>query len=174
MTYPIYRVVQPPGVIRWPSLGTTSTPSTATHARFVRWDVWTPQTKVIRWDSRGTVGGTPAPSDVIRNFSLREWRQWRKPEDEAELQRRGLEQISAEVIDDVASRQAGDPRQDDQQRLEELRGELRLKGLEMRSAHIEALNEHREALIREELRAWFQKRQNDENAALLLILAACA
>lgn len=122
----------------------------------------------------GFFGAIETTPDAVRNFSLREWRQWRRPEDEQELQKRGLEPAAAEVIDDVAARQAADARLDDQQRLEELRGELRLKGLEMRSAHIEALNEHRAALIREELQAIFRKQQDDRDIAALLILAASA
>lgn len=115
-----------------------------------------------------------AQPDVIRNFSLREWRKWRKPEDEENLRRLGLEAAAAEVIDDVAERQSADYRQDDQQRLDELRGELELRGLEMRSAHIDALNRHRDQLIRDELRRLFQQRQDDEDMEILLILAAFA
>ena len=114
--------------------------------------------------------GQPAPS----NFSLRDWRKWHRPEDEQELQRRGLEPESAQIIDDVATRQAADYRQDDQQRLEELRGELRLRGLEMRSAHIEALNEHRAQLIRDELQRLFRQRQDDADVEFLLLMAASA
>lgn len=117
-------------------------------------------------------GDSPTPdTDPIRNFSLREWRKWHRPEDEAELARRGLEPVAAEVIDDVAARQAADARLDDQQRLEELRGELALRGLELRSAHIEALNEHRSALIREELTRLFRQRQDERDIAAILLLA---
>ena len=116
--------------------------------------------------------GAGVEVNVTRNFSLREWRQWHRPEDEAELNRRGLEAKAAEVIDDVATRQIADSRLDDQQRLDELRGELRLKGLEMRSAHIEALNEHREAFLLAELQMLFRRRQDDDDIAVLMILAA--
>jgi hypothetical protein len=119
-----------------------------------------------------STGGTPSTPDPIRNFSLREWRQWHRPEDEQELKRRGIEPKAAEVIDDVAERQAADPRLDDQQRLEELRGELRLKGLEMRSNHIAELNEHRERLIQDELRRIFRQRQDDADIAAILLLAS--
>lgn len=91
MTYPIYRVVQPPGVIRWPSLGTTSTPSTAKHARFLRWDVWTPQTKVIRWDSYGSRQITPVTvaTDQASNWQANYWKNKSKAdrENEAMLER---------------------------------------------------------------------------------------
>lgn len=114
--------------------------------------------------------GQPAPS----NFSLREWGKWHRPEVEAELRKRGLEPESAQIIDDVATRQAADSRQDDQQRLEELRGELLLRGLEMRSAHIEALNEHRAQIIREELQRLFRERQENADIEFLLLIAASA
>ena len=55
--------------------------------------------------------------------------------------------LPARIIEDVAARQAADYRLDDQQRMEELRGELRLQNIEMESVHLEALNARREEVI---------------------------
>lgn len=82
--------------------------------------------------------------------------------------------ILPEIIEDVAARQAGDPRLDDRQRIEELAGELKLRGLEMKSAHIEALNLRREQIILGELQAIFRQQQDDRDIAVLLMLAASA
>lgn len=124
-------------------------------------------------DSFSIVGSVNAVNqDVIRNFSLKNWREWHKPEDELSAFQVGLE--AAQIIADVAEQQAADFRLDDQQRAEELRTELLLRGLEMRAAHIEALNEYRAKMVRDELRALFQQRQDDEDMEVLLVLAALA
>lgn len=89
----------------------------------------------------------------------------------------GIELAEAQVIADVAERQAASharQRLDEQQRLDELRGELELRGLEMQSAHIEAMNAERERLIHveigERMRAALLEQQN--NAVLTLLMLA--
>ena len=94
---------------------------------------------------------------------------------EREKVERSAELRAAEqVIADVAARQAADYRLDDAQRQQELQGELRIRGIEMRSAHLEALSAQREKIIRDELQALFRKRQDDEDIAVLFLLAGSA
>lgn len=119
-----------------------------------------------------TVLASTTDSSPIRNFSLKEWRKWRRPQDDEELARRGLDAESAEIIDDVALRQAEDTRLDEQQKLDELRGELRLRRIELKTAHIEALNERRAEILREEIGRLLRLRmQNEEDTIILLMLA---
>ena len=87
---------------------------------------------------------------------------------------RAAELKAEQVIADVAARQAADYRLDDEQRQQELQGELRLRGIEMRSAHLEALNARREQIIRDELQVLFRQRQDDEDIAVLFLLAGSA
>lgn len=89
----------------------------------------------------------------------------------------GILPEAALVIEDVAARQAAAHKQnrlDEQQRLEELAGELKLRGLEMQSEHIRAMNEERERLIHAEIGARLRAVQlgrDNENMAILLMLA---
>lgn len=124
----------------------------------------------------GATTPTPPPTpnrDVIRNFSLGEWRRWHKPEEE--LKKRGLTEEAADVVAEVAARQAetdAQHRLDEQQRLDELRGEMRLRGIELESAHIKALNEERERLIHAEIAAFSAaiKLNSDNNDAIILMM----
>ena len=119
--------------------------------------------------------GGPVAADDIRNFSLRNWRKWRRPDDDRKRERLGLTPEAAEVIADVAARQADDLRRDEQQRIDELRGEMLLRGLEMQSRHLQALNRERERLIDAEIARRIQavaKARAEDDAALVLILAA--
>ena len=124
----------------------------------------------------GDYGGAPPPppppavADVISNFSLRGWRKWHRPEDERHLTDLGITPAAAEIIADVAEQQAGRLRLDEQQRLAHLRGEMRLRGLEMQTRHIEALNAERGRLIDAEIGKMLKLLQdNNERITLLLI-----
>ena len=120
----------------------------------------------------GDFFNTPSvTADVIRNFSLKEWRNWRRPEDDAELERIGIERDAAETIDAVAERQVAKSQLDEQKRLDELRGELALRQVEMRSIHIEALNARREQILRDEI-GRILRAKVDEEATLVLMLMA--
>ena len=77
-----------------------------------------------------------------------------------------------EIINDVALRQAEDVRLDEHQRIEELQGELRLRGLSIERRHIEALNRLRALLI--EAEGARMRAQRDEGDAILLTLIAAA
>ena len=89
------------------------------------------------------------------------------------LERLRLDQPkAAEVIQEVAARQAEDAHLDEQQKLDELRAEMRLHGLEMRTQHLAALNAERERLINAEISARIQSLVDAENATLLLMMAS--
>lgn len=123
----------------------------------------------------GFFGAVTPEADDLRNFSLRNWRKWRRPADEERRRKVGLSVPEAEVIADVAARQADDLARDEQQRIDELRGELKLRGLEMRSRHLQMLNVERGRLIDAELARRLQaisKARADDETALVLILAA--
>ena len=113
-------------------------------------------------------------ADVIRNFSLREWRQWHRPKDEEQLERLGITPQSAEIIADVAVRQVKDLRLDEQQRLDELRGEMRLRGLEMESLHLQVLNAERERLINAEIASKLRLIQDNNDTVLLMLMVVAA
>lgn len=63
-------------------------------------------------------------------------------------------------------------RLDAQQRIEELRGELRLQGIEMESRHLAALNERRQALIDAEIGIRIKAKMEAEEMAILMLIAA--
>lgn len=111
----------------------------------------------------------------IRNFSLREWRRWHRPEHEQEFRKLGISEEAADVVAEVAARQAEADEQhrlDEQQRLDELMGEMLLKGIQLESAHIKALNDERERLIHAEIAAFRDAIQldADNNNTLALLL----
>lgn len=129
------------------------------------------------WALSWTRGGTPpAPqADVIRNFSLREWRRWRRPQDDEQLKNLGIEPQAAEIIADVAARQASETegaRLDDQQRLDELLGELLLRGIEIETQHVNALNAERQQLIDNEIKNRLRLLANNRDLLALLLIAA--
>ena len=90
-----------------------------------------------------------------------------------EREKLGIDGEESAIIDSIAARQAKDLRLDEQQRLDELRGELQLRRIEMRSSHIEFLNVQRQHLIDEEIRTYlYAMQQKHEDEAMLLIIAA--
>lgn len=121
----------------------------------------------------------PAPDvipDVIRNFSLRDWRKWHRPEDERELRKLRLTPAVAEVIAQVAERQAQQLDLDEQQRLEELTRELELKRLKFQGRYLEVLNTQRQQLIDEEIGRLMGEKQAaaqrlEEEAILLFLMS---
>lgn len=120
--------------------------------------------------------GDVAVAPAIRNFSLREWRQWHRPEDEKRLHELKLTPAVAEVIAEVAERQARQLDLDEQQRLEELTRELELKGLRWQGRYLELLNAEREQLIDAEIGRLIQERQaamqrREEEVILLLLMS---
>lgn len=113
--------------------------------------------------------------DVIRNFSLRDWRKWHRPEDERELRKLRITPAVAEVIAEVAERQAEQLDLDEQQRLEELTRKLELKGLQWHGRYLELLNAQRQQLIDEEIGRLMRQKQaeaqrRDEEAILLFLM----
>lgn len=135
--------------------------------------LWTPST----FSPGLTPPIPPAPdvvTDVIRNFSLLEWRKWHRPEDERELRKLRITPAVAEVIAQVAERQAQALDLDEQQRLEELTRELELKKLKFQGRYLELLNTQRQLLIDQEIATLMQQKQaalqRMEEEAILLFL----
>lgn len=112
-------------------------------------------------------------TDVIRNFSLDSWRKWHRPEDEKHLSELGITPAAAEIIASVAERQAKDLERDEQQRIDELNGEMRARKLEMRSGHLRALNIERQRLIDAEIAKLMKLsiEREDEEVVLMLLAA---
>lgn len=109
-------------------------------------------------------GAAPAPSqDVIRNFSLKNWRRWVRKEEE-------IEEEAAVVIEAVALRQAEALPHDAQQRFEELERELILAGVEWDTRYLEALNTLRERLIEEEIGKRLRIKQQNEQTLIAMML----
>jgi hypothetical protein len=123
-----------------------------------------------------TVFDTNCPTDtsVIRNFSLREWRRWHKPEHRRCLEELDLEPDAADVIADVAERQVQDLHLDEQQRFDELKGEMLLRGIEMQTKHLEALNRERELLLNAEIGERLKKLSDERDAMIMLMLIAAS
>ena len=116
--------------------------------------------------------GAVVSGDVIRNFSLREWRRWRRDESEKELKQKVPEK-AAKVIADVATRQAEGLRLDEQQRLEELTRGLELEGIQWDKRYLELLNTQRQQLIDAEIGRLLRQKadlQSQEEASILLLL----
>lgn len=117
-------------------------------------------------------------TDGSSNFSLSRWQKWHRPEDERELRKLRLTPAVAEVIAQVAERQAQALDLDEQQRLEELTRELELKRLKFQGRYLEVLNIQRQQLIDEEIgRLMGEKQaaaQRLEEEAILLFLMTIA
>ena len=90
------------------------------------------------------------------------------------LRRSILHGLEAEVVFEVAQRQADTLGLDELQRKEELLAEMRLRGLEARALHFEELARQREALIDAEIARRIQAIYNAdlEAVAMLIIIAA--
>ena len=124
----------------------------------------------------GTGGAAPIPvaTEVIRNFSLREWRQWKR-DDEADTKRPAISEAAAQVIEAVALRQSQEfeqSRLDDAQRVEELHRELQARGIEYERVYFEALAAERERLIDAELQQRLRLEMDNRDAVVALLLMA--
>ena len=75
------------------------------------------------------------------------------------------------IIEDVAARQAEDLRLNEQQRLEELAGELRLAGISYQSTYLALLNQERERRIDAEIGRRIRALQNENEIRISLLLA---
>jgi hypothetical protein len=87
-------------------------------------------------------------------------------------QRFGLEDETAKIILDIASRQAESLERDSQKRFEELNRELKLKDIEWDRKYLEALNAERERLIDAEIALRLRQKLDDEEVLMLLALMA--
>ena len=99
-----------------------------------------------------------------------------RPRTKEQLRRsRVLHDLEADVVFEVAQRQAEALDLDDLQRKEELLAEMRLRGIETRALHFEELARQREALIDAEIARRIQAIYNaDLEAAAMLIMIAAA
>ena len=76
--------------------------------------------------------------------------------------------LAFEVIETVAFRQSKHLHLDEQQRFDELAGELKLHGLELEAKHLEYLNNRREALISAEIGKLLRIRIEEEEIFMML------
>lgn len=80
-----------------------------------------------------------------------------------------------EIIAQVAAQQAARLEQDAQKQLDELRGELKLRNLELERGYLEALAEEREALMDAEISERLAaKLKRDREALMFLVMVAAA
>lgn len=96
----------------------------------------------------------------------------RRTPEELRRERVRLGILPEQIIENVALRQTENLRLDEQQRFEELQGELRLQGIEMESAHLAVLNARREQLINAEIARRIMAKMDEEAVILLLFMAA--
>lgn len=82
--------------------------------------------------------------------------------------------LESEVIESVAARQVADLHLDEIQRRQELEGELRLRGVEFEIRHLEELNARRQTMIDAEIAMRLREIMANDEAALVIILAASA
>lgn len=95
----------------------------------------------------------------------------RGPSKEQTRRSRILFGIEQEVIESVAQRQVEHTGLDEQQKLDELRGELQLRDIALESRHIHALSEERERRIDLEIAHLFRLKREEDDMAVLKLLA---
>lgn len=78
----------------------------------------------------------------------------------------------APLIQELAYRQSQDLTRDDEQRFEELERELEIQGIEWQARYLEALNVQRERLIEQEIGALLRAKLQEDEAMLLIVVAA--
>lgn len=171
---------------------TSATVVTVTLSAFAAYDITATETITVTVPASALVTsltpvvGTPtftvsavAPPSVstdIRNFEEhRERERLGLPRRSliAQIKDYGIEEPAAEVIAAVAVRQA-QALPDEQQRLDELQGELQLAGLQIESRYIEALNLERERLMDAEIGQRLRAMQQDNANRIILMLMALA
>lgn len=113
------------------------------------------------------VGVPPPPSGGYPSHD-------RGPTPEQTRQSRVRFGLETEVIEAVAARQVADLHLDEIQRRQELEGELRLRGIEFETRHLEELNARRQEMIGNEIAMRLRAIIANDEAALVIILAASA
>ena len=114
---------------------------------------------------------TPPPAVVIRpsgGYPSGD----RGPSKEQTRRSRVLFGLESEILESVAARQVVDLHLDDIQRRQELEGELRLRGIEFEIRHFEELNARRQAMIDAEIAQRLRKIMLDDEAAIVILIAA--
>ena len=94
------------------------------------------------------------------------------PTKEQKRRSRILHGLEVEIVEAVATRQAEALDLDAIQQQQELEGELRLRGIEAQIAHYEQLSRRRQALIDAEIAQRLHKIMLDDEAALVILIAA--
>ena len=108
-------------------------------------------------------GGKPYTGYETRQRTDRDIRRMRE-----EL---GLVERAAEIIEEVAQRQAASLVTDEQKRFEELARKLELERIGWEARYLELLNQRREYLIEREIAMHMQRKFLEEQNAILLLLA---
>jgi transcriptional regulator NrdR family protein len=119
-------------------------------------------------------GGGSSPSQGYGGHEQRRRTRRELAEDRARF---GIPQEAQDAISIVAKQQADRLETDAQKQLDELRGELKLRGLELESVYLQALAAEREALISAEIaRRLLEKlkKQDEEELMMFLLVAAAA
>ena len=84
------------------------------------------------------------------------------------------ERLEAErVVAEIAKRQAEKLELDAQKRFEELSRELQLRDIQWEASYLESLNTQRQKLIDAELYDRFKKFRDEQDIALLILMASC-
>jgi len=91
-----------------------------------------------------------------------------------ERERLGILPKAAQVISDVAARQAAAMRYDEQRYFEELSRELELQNIEFEGKYLEALNIQRGKLIDAEIGRLLKEKFDMEDAEMVLLLLAAS
>ena len=96
----------------------------------------------------------------------------RGPSERQKRRSRILHGLEAEIVSSVAYRQAQSLDPDEQKRIDELRGEMQLRGLEAQSLHYTALADYRQRLIDAEIGERLRRIQDEKDVIALLLFAA--
>ena len=128
----------------------------------------TPPTPVVPTVPSFPIGGGYPAQDQRTRKEVSEARKRLGLEDELSV----VEARAKAVIDLVAKRQAEALELDKQKQFDELSRELRLKGVELESVHLETLNLERERLISLEISTRLKLRLREEEELMMLVLMA--
>ena len=127
------------------------------------------------WSTTGA-GTAPPPPPPTVDVSVRPSGGFpaydRGPTEEQRHRSRVLHGLEAEIVAKVAARQAAALDLDGTQQQQELAGELALRRIELRSEHLQALADQRQALIDRELGERLRLMQDNQDAVLLILIAA--
>ena len=126
------------------------------------------------WSTTGA-GTAPPPPPPTVDVSVRPSGGFpaydRGPTEEQRHRSRVLHGLEAEIVAEVAARQVAALDLDAEQQQQELRGELALRKIELRSEHLQALSDQRQRLIDAEIAVRLRVVQDNQDILLLLMIA---